>query len=87
MEKTKTNKSESVEAIPKSGDRKIQAVQERTRDRVYRNVGDIVEFTTDTGNFVVQTTGYGLGAIARGTVDGVKAVIRGAKKQPFHQSA
>ncbi len=87
MEKPKTNKFESAEDMTKSGDKKVDAVQKRTRDRVFHSIGNIVEFTADTGNFIGRATGYGLGAITRGTVDGVKAVIRGAKKQPFHQSA
>jgi len=74
---------ESLESASASQDNPVEVEQLRTRDQIFKSVGNVVDLSADTAAFAAWNVGRG----GRGFIDSLGALYRGAMKKSFHQSA
>lgn len=58
----------------------------RTRDKIFRTIGNTVEIAADTTIFTGKATGYAIGKTLNGFWQSARAVIQGMQNKEFPHS-
>ncbi len=64
----------------------VETASMRTRDKIFRAIGNTVEITTDTAVFGAKATGYSLGKTLQGIGQSIYGLLKGITDKEFPHS-